>query len=407
MFKLNIKNNNCVVDIGTNKTICVIFTNDKKNNAKILSWGHKKTFGVNKSIVTNFNSFSNTLLKVLTEAKINKLIKNKKIVSNITDKGVYYERNFSYINLDGLKIRKKDIDKIKKKNSQKSYKKNMYLIHSFPLKYKLNENEFLKEPIGINCQRLELESINIYVKNKLISNLANGFKDSNLVISDLIDSAYASSIGCLSDEEKKIGSICIDIGAGTSKISIFINGKPEFIDYIPLGGNDVTNDIANGLEMSNELSEYIKIVQGSIQFSSNEKLKINMPNGTEKIITKNLLNGIIKPRYEEIFELIRERIYSKITENLPIKKVVLTGGASQIEGAINLSEKIFNRKSQLSGPNTKLSYFNKKPEFSTIIGLILSQKNLSQLHWNNSNYGIKRAFKVIDSFDDWITDSFT
>ena len=406
MFKFDIKKVNVAIDIGTNKTICVIFTLDSKNNPKIINWSHKKSLGINKGLITDKKLVSRTLFKVLKEAYNNKLIRNEKIVTNISDKNILTEKKLTQINLDGFKIRKKDIQKIKIRNNQNFNKPDMKLIHSFPICFKIDKKKHFEDPIGLNCRELELNSNNIFIRKKLINNLEDCFKNSNLTITDLVDSAFASSIGCLSEDEKKTSVLCIDIGAGISKFSIFLNGKLELLDYLNLGGNDVTNDISNGLEIAVDLSEYIKIVHGSLQFNSNENLKINLPNGKEKIITKNLLNGIIKPRYEEIFELIRERINCKINDTLLIQKIILTGGASQMNGAAQLSEKIFNRKSEIQGPITKVSYFNNKPEFSTIFGLIMSQ-NLSKFHFYKSNQKINKILKIVNKFDDWVSDSYT
>lgn len=406
MFKLSNQKLRCAIDIGTNKTVCVIFSENTENGFQIKSWGHKKSFGIKKSRIDNLKITSETISKVLYEALQKNKLKNRNIISNISDLNIFCEQNYTHINLDGFKVGEKELKKILKKNIQGVSSEKKRLIYSVPINFDVDKRKKLASPIGLNCQKLGLTSFNVFVNLDIFNNLENCLKNSDLILANSVDTAFASAVACLDENEKKRGVICIDIGAGSSKIATYFNNKLEYLSYIPLGGNDVTNDISNGLEISNELAEYIKIVYGSVEFSSNEKLKINLLDGTEKIITKNLLNGIIKPRYEEIFEIIRENLNQKILNRLAIKRIVFTGGASQIKGINNLSEKIFNRKSRVSGPKSRFDYFNNKPEFSTIIGLMKTQ-GISGITKCKSVNSLNYAYNLVEKIDDWITDSFT
>ena len=122
-----------------------------------------------------------------------------------------------------------------------------------------------------------------------MKNLDSCFKNANLVAENLIDSSFASAEFCLSEKEKKIGSTCIDIGAGTAKIATYYEGNPEYINYVPLGGDDVTNDIERGLEIPKELAEYIKVLHGDLEHPSNKNIKLDLKNGNQKNITQNIL----------------------------------------------------------------------------------------------------------------------
>ena len=167
----------------------------------------------------------------------------------------------------------------------------------------------------------------------------------------------------MTNAEKTKGVTCIDIGAKTSKVTIFVNDKIVYTKVVPIGGEHVTNDIAKGLEISRESAEHSKIIYGTLNLPFNEKIEINSENLNNKYISKNLLYGIIKPRYEEIFEIIRDHIFDDIYARVSIKSIVITGGASKICGLINISESIFNRKVRIGCNNNKESFFHNKPEF--------------------------------------------
>ena len=137
----------------------------------------------------------------------------------------------------------------------------------------------------------------------------------------------------------------------------------------------------------------------------NEKIEINSENFNNKTISRNLLYGIIKPRYEEIFEIIRDHIFDDINARISIKSIVVTGGASKIYGLIDISESIFNRRVRIGSNSNRESFFHNKPEFSTILGLIkLAHENnkfinLNELTKNN-------FFTAFDKLENWIEESY-
>tara|TARA_B100000683_G_C12367690_1_gene505799 strand:- start:206 stop:928 length:723 start_codon:yes stop_codon:yes gene_type:complete len=231
------------------------------------------------------------------------------------------------------------------------------------------------------------------------------FKNQKINIKNFFDSGIASSQANLTNSEKTTGVACIDIGAKTSKVTVFINDKIVYTKIIPIGGEHVTNDIAKGLEISRESAEHSKIIYGTLNLPFNEKIEINSENFNNKYISRNLLYGIIKPRYEEIFEIIRDHIFDDIYARVSIKSIVITGGASKIYGLINISESIFNRKVRIGCNSNKESFFYNKPEFSTILGLIkLAQENnefntVNELTKNN-------FFTAFEKLENWIEESY-
>tara|TARA_B100000989_G_C19521376_1_gene464338 strand:- start:97 stop:1299 length:1203 start_codon:yes stop_codon:yes gene_type:complete len=398
---LDLKNNKskCIFDIGTNKIVCLI-CDITKDSFNIQEWSHKQSLGLNRSKILNIDKVSKSILETTKEIKK----KIDKINVNITDIDFLSKKNYSEINIGGIKISKKEIRKSFRKNLQNSNLSQKNLIHSIPLNFIIDGTKSSSDPFGIFCNNLGVNTFNIWINTVILRNLENCFRNANILIENSIDTSFASAEACLTEQEKIIGSTCIDLGAGSAKIATFFKGGLEYINYVPLGGNDVTNDIQRGLEIPKDLAEYIKIIYGSLEFTHEKNFKINLTHGKQKIITQNLLHGIIKPRYEEILEIIRDKLQDNLVTKIGVNNIVLTGGASQIPGLTNFASKIFNRKTRLSSPQTKFSFLN-KPEFSTCVGLMKmkSDLDLKKIIKSVSN---NKVFNLIESFDNWVKESF-
>ena len=394
----------CVFDIGTDKLVCLFFK-IKNNKPYILGMNHQKNDGfLNKSDIDQKKLSLSIARAVKKSLPKNSKISDYKCFSNLTDINLISKKKSTEINSGKIVITKKDIRKIFKKSIIESKQRGRYLLHSYPLNFRIN-NKIIDDPLGHECDKLGILSFNVYSSYNLFEIINKCFKNQKINIKNFLDSGIASSQANLTNSEKTTGVACIDIGAKTSKITVFINDKIVYTKIIPIGGEHVTNDIAKGLEISRESAEHSKIIYGTLNLPFNEKIEINSENLKNKYISKNLLYGIIKPRYEEIFEIIRDHIFDDIYARVSIKSIVITGGASKICGLINISESIFNRKVRIGCNNNKESFFHNKPEFSTILGLIkLAQENnefntVNELTKNN-------FFTAFEKLENWIEESY-
>ncbi len=394
----------CVFDIGTDKLVCLFFK-IKDNKPYILGMDHQKSDGF-----LNNNDIDHKKLSLSISRAVKKgLPKNSKIsdyqcFSNLTDINLISKKKFSEINCGKIEITKKDIRKIFKKSIIESKLRGRCLLHAYPLNFRIN-NKIIENPLGHECDKLGILLLNIYSTYNLFEIINKCFKSQKINIRSFFDSGIASSQANLTNSEKTKGVACIDIGAKTSKVTVFINDKIVYIKVVPIGGEHVTNDIAKGLEISRESAEHSKIIYGTLNLPFNEKIEINSENLNNKTISRNLLYGIIKPRYEEIFEIIRDQIFDDIYARVSIKSIVITGGASKIYGLTDISESIFNRRVRIGCNTNKESFFYNKPEFSTILGLIrLAQENN---RFNTVNE-LKRSnfFTAFDKLENWIEESY-
>ena len=346
---------------------------------------------------------SNNIKKIFQ--KISKKNEKYAIYCNITDPRVVSKKNKTQIKAGKLGISKKDVRKIFKKCVFESKISGKNLLHSYPLNFIIDNKNITDEPLNKYCENLGINCFNLFVDKNVVKNLNLNFEKNKLHVKSYFDSGIASSLAFLSDQEKKDGVLNIDIGARTSKIVAYINKKIVFVKNLQIAGDDVTSDLSQGLQITHDSSERVKIIHGTLNQPFNEKIEIDLDSKKKKIISMNLLYGIIRPRYDEILEIIRDNVFDEINTRVGIKSVVLTGGASKIYGLKVLCENILNRKTRIGQIENSSSYFYCKPEFSTLLGMINLIKNQEYFDIFKSKNDNKLSI-FIERLDKWIEESY-
>ena len=346
---------------------------------------------------------SNNINKIFQ--KISKKNEKYTIYCNITDPRVVSKKNKTQIKAGKLGISKKDVRKIFKKCVFESKISGKNLLHSYPLNFIIDNKNITDEPLNKYCENLGISCFNLFVDKNVVKNLNLNFEKNKLHVKSYFDSGIASSLAFLSDQEKKDGVLNIDIGARTSKIVAYINKKIVFVKNLQIAGDDVTSDLSQGLQITHDSSERVKIIHGTLNPPFNEKIEIDLDSKKKKIISMNLLYGIIRPRYDEILEIIRDNVFDEINTRVGIKSVVLTGGASKISGLKVLCENILNRKTRIGQIENSSSYFYCKPDFSTLLGMINLIKNQEYFDIFKSKNDNKLSI-FIERLDKWIEESY-
>ena len=394
-----------------------------KNKKKIIIFdiGSQKIGAISFKIINNKpiifdmeyqkNNIDNSQPNFLSNniKKIYQKISNKKekhiIYCNITDPRVFSKKNKAEIKAGKLGISKKDVRKIFKKCVFESKISGKNLLHSYPLSFIIDKKKMTDEPLNMSCEDLGIKCFNLFVDKNVLRNLNLNFEKNKLHVKNYFDSGIASSLAFLSEQEKKDGVLNIDIGAKTSKIVAYIDKKIVYVKNLQIAGDDVTSDISKGLQITIDSSERTKIIHGTLNLPFNEKIEIDLDSKKKKIISMNLLYGIIKPRYDEILEIIRDNVFDEIHTRVGIKSVVLTGGASKIYGLKPLCENILNRKTRIGQVENSSSYFYYKPEFSTLLGMINLIKNQEYFDIFKTKSESKMSI-FFERLDKWIEESY-
>ena len=357
------------LDIGSSKVCCVIAKISRDGRINIAGYG----LSVCNAVETAEQMANERISKIIVN------VSGDKIRSSIKDATITLNKN--------RPISESDINKVIEKGINKINVEGCELIHCLPTNYRLNFGEEIKDPRNIFGENLSVDIMLGLVPDIIYRNLSTVIENAHLEIVGKAFSAYASGLACLVDDEKEIGATVIDIGGGVTSIASFKHGYPVYFSSIPVGGNNVTNDIAFGLTTSFAHAERLKTLHGCAFLTRKDSEEtINVyPVGEEddssiKQITKAELISIITPRIEEIFELVNQKLDEQGLRDISSHRVVLTGGGSQLSGIREVATMVLDKQVRIGRPKnvSNLPELLYNPAYSTCIGLLLFALNYTE-----------------------------
>ncbi|MEQ8923297.1 MAG: cell division protein FtsA [Roseovarius sp.] len=259
--------------------------------------------------------------------------------------------------VEGDMVREPDVARALASCDIPDYGEERDVLHAQPVNFALDHRSGLIDPRGQIGQRLACDMHMLTVDTAVIQNLIYCLKRCDLELAGLASSAYVSGIAALVEDEQELGAACIDMGGGTTGLSIFIKKHMIYADAVRLGGEHVTNDISKGLQVSMAVAERIKTFHGGVVatgMDDREMIEVGGETGDwehdRRTVSRAELIGIIRPRVEEILEEVRERLDAAGFEHLPTQQIVLTGGASQMPGLDTLAPKILGQQVRIGRP---------------------------------------------------------
>ncbi|KAB7738916.1 cell division protein FtsA [Parvibaculum sedimenti] len=253
------------------------------------------------------------------------------------------------------------------------------VLHALPTNYSVDGARGVRDPRGMFGEKLGVDVHMVSALRGPLRNLELCIERCHLSVAGIAVSPYASGLACLVEDEMDLGVAVIDMGGGTTSLSVFFEGAMVYCDSVSIGGNHITNDIARGLSTPLAHAERMKTLYGSALASpSDEREMIDVPQVGESDadsanhIPRSMLTGIIQPRLEETFELVRDRLEASGYGRLAGRRVVLTGGASQMNGARELASRMLDKQVRVGQPIrlTGLAEATGGPAFSTCAGLL-------------------------------------
>ncbi len=376
------------LDIGSSKVCCVIAKISRDKRINVVGYGYNASKGIKNGIVTDINQATLAVCNAVEAAeqmaneRIDRVIVNvsgDKIKSAIKDSTISLNKNKPVGESDLTKVVEKGIHKINVEGCE--------LIHCLPTNYRLDEGEEVKDPRNIFGETLSVNIMLGLVPDIQYRNIATVIENAHLEIAGKAFSSYASGLSCLVDDERELGATVIDMGGGTTSIASFYHGFPIYFGALPVGGNNVTNDIAYGLTTSFAHAERLKTLHGCAFLTMQDKEEtINVyPVGEEddsciKQIPRAELISIITPRIEETFEMVGRKLGEVGLGDVTSHRVVLTGGASQLPGVREIASMVLDKQVRVGRPKNILNLPDNlyNPSFSTCIGLLLFALNYTE-----------------------------
>jgi len=265
------------------------------------------------------------------------------------------------------------------------------VLHAQPVNFALDHRTGLSDPRGQAGNRLSVDMHILTVDADVVRNALYCIRRCDLEVAGLASSAYASGTSSLVEDEQELGAACIDMGGGSTGLSIFIKKHMIYADAVRLGGDHVTSDISKGLHVPWATAERIKNFYGGVVATGvddREQIEIGGQSGDwekdRRTVSRSELIGIMRPRVEEILEEVRLRLDAAGFEHLPSQQIVLTGGASQIPGLDGLAPKILGQQVRIGRPLRVqgLPQAATGPGFASAVGLCLFAAHPQDEWWD-------------------------
>ncbi|MEW5729907.1 MAG: cell division protein FtsA [Pseudomonadota bacterium] len=367
------------LDVGTTKVGCFIARVQDDGSPRIVGIGHQVARGMRSGAVVDLEELEHSIRAAVDHAEEMAGERVRSVLVNVAGGQPQSASVKVEVAMNGHPVNEADIRRMLDHGRAHHESADRELIHAIPVDYTIDGNEGIKDPRGMFGERLGVAIHVISAAIGPVRNLATVVHRCHLDIEARVVNPYASGLACLVDDEKELGVTCIDMGGGTTSIAVFLGGQLVHTDVIPVGGHHVTNDIARGLSTPLSYAERMKTLCGSaIPSPADDREMLKVPlvgedeDGASNQVPRSMLIQIIQPRLEETFELVRSHLEQGGFDKLAGRRVVLTGGASQMQGVRDLAGLVLDKQVRLGRPVgfQGLPEATGGPAFSTCAGLI-------------------------------------
>lgn len=417
-----------VLDIGSSKVVCMIgrltpfetvdVLAGRTHKIEILGIGHQKSRGLKAGVITDMEAVESSVRLAVDAAERMAGMTVETLIVNVTAGRLQSEMHSAIINLGGHEITGSDLRKVVSAACRQSDLGERAVLHSLPAGYTLDGERGISDPKGMYGDVLGVEMHVLTAERAPLKNLELSINRAHLTVEQMVATPYASGLAALVADEAEMGCAAIDMGGGTTTISVFADGKLVHADAIALGGQHVTMDLARGLSTRFDEAERLKVVHGSAapQAGDDREVLTVPPIGDEDHeqpiqVPRGLVSRIVRARVEETLEMIRERIQQSGYGPVVGKRIVLTGGASQLTGLPEAARRILARNVRVGRPLgvSGLPAAAKGPAFSTAVGLMIYPQ-VAHLETHASGEGglavMNGAGGRLASVGRWLKESF-
>jgi cell division protein FtsA len=368
------------LDIGSSKTTAIIaeVVGDlpRHPGIKVLGVGQARTTGLRRGVVADIEEATQSIKKALTDAERMSGVRVDHLYTGIAGEHMEAMISKGIVVVSGEEIARSDIDRVNAVARTRDIPQDRELLHAIPQEYTVDRQEGIREPVGMVGTRLETEMYLVTIGSAPASNLRRAVERAGYKVQELVLEPLASALAVLTEEEKELGVALIELGAGSTDISVFHEGKIRHLATITFGGANVTNDIVHGLGLTQADAERVKERHGCAYEPMVDRTDtIALPSMAvqgDRMISRDLLAHIIHQRMDEIYDLVLRDIQGSGYLGKLASGIVLTGGASALPGMLELAADLFGTGVRLGIPKeniTGLADAVEAPRFATAVGL--------------------------------------
>ena len=353
------------LDVGTSKITCLIARlrpnaqgealRRRSHSIEILGFSHAISQGIKGGAVVDLAEAEVAVRNAIALAERSAKVQVDGIVLSLSAGRIGSERLAAEIDVQGGSVSDHDIARALQAGYRSAASEGRVLLHALPIGFSLDGTNGVREPRGMLARRFGLDMHLATADLGACRNLMLVIERCHLDIEAMVASAYASGLSTLADDEADVGAAVIDFGAGTTTLAVFGDGRFVHADGFALGGNHVTMDLARGLSIGLQSAERIKTLYGSVMAGgSDDRDLIALPavrgEDAPGSVSRAMLTNIIRPRVEEILEMVRDRLATSPFSAEPRGRIVLTGGGSLLTGLADLAGRILGRPVALGRP---------------------------------------------------------
>jgi len=370
------------LDIGSSKTTAIIAEVvgelPKYPGIKVLGVGQARTAGMRRGVVSDIEETTRSIKKAMTDAERMAGVQVEWVYTGIAGEHVQAMNSAGVVAVNGDEVSRGDVDRANDVARTQAIPADRELMHAIPQEYHVDKNQGIRDPIGMIGMRLETEMYLVTIGASPGMNLRKSVERAGYKPRELVLEPLASALAVLTEDEKELGVALVELGAGTTDLALFHEGKIRHLGTTAFGGNNVTSDLVHGLGVTQADAERLKERYGCAYEPLVDSAEvIALPSTVaqgDRQIPRELLSHIIHQRMDEIFGIVQRQIIQSGYAGRLSAGVVLTGGAATIEGITELAADVFGCGARVGSPSANvggLSDAVEAPRFATVVGLAL------------------------------------
>lgn len=401
------------LDIGTTKICAIVAEVSEEDTVNIVGVGSSPSRGLRKGVVVDIESTVESIKKAVDDAALMAGAEINSVWTGIAGSHISGVRSRGVVALKKQEVTRADVQRaVEAAHSRAVLEPDRRLLHVIPREFIVDDQDGIHEPLGMSGTRLEVD---VHIITGAVTSAQNIIKSVNragLDVVDIVLQPLASSEAVLSQEERELGVAMVDLGGGTTDLAIFVDGSIQHTAVLPIGGQNLTKDIAIGLLTSPTEAERIKIRQGiaRVDLVKEDEL-VEVPavgDRPGRTLSRRELAEIIEPRVEEMFDLVRREITLNGYEGMLGAGVVITGGTSMLEGMPDAAERVLNLPARRGAPHgvEGLRDIAGTPMHATAVGLILHACHHADRLETGGLRGGRKAGKVFGRMREWMLEFF-
>jgi cell division protein FtsA len=364
------------LDIGTSKVVAIVGEIGLDGSIEVVGIGSNPSRGMKKGVVVNIESTVQSIQRAVEEAELMAGCQIHSVYVGIAGSHIRSLNSHGIVAIKDKEVYRADLERVIDAAQAVAIPADQKILHILPQEYIIDNQEGIKEPLGMSGVRLEAKVHLVTCAVNAAQNIEKCIRRCGLEVEEIILEQLASSYSVLTDDERELGVCLVDIGGGTTDIAIFTDGSIRHTGVIPIAGDQVTNDIAMALRTPTQHAEEIKIKYACAltQLAGvDDTIKVpSVGDRPPRDLSRQSLAEVVEPRYDELFTLVQAELRRSGFEDMVPAGIVLTGGTSKMEGVVELAEEIFHMPVRVGYPQTVrgLNDIVRNPIYATSVGLL-------------------------------------